>query len=316
MGSTAAAGVGVERWSRDMPPAHFIFKIRSFSLLSETGVDRIESGVFEACDKKWKLCVVYPEGELTEKDDDNEEHISLYLQIVDTDEFPAGWEVHAKFSLFVYDHVHDKYLTIQDAGGKTRRFNCMKTEHGFDGLLPWSTFKDPSNGYLINDTCAFGAEILSISSATKHECLSLVKEPIKKGTYTWTIDGFTLKKRESRIRSHEFTVEGRKWKLLLYPSGDSRANGRYLSLFLELLNFEDIIVHGRKVYAKFILRIRNQLGIVEHKEAEVNGFFDGSDGWGGSKFLLLSEVESSSKGFLVKDSLIVEVEFKLLSKYL
>ncbi|CAH9060968.1 unnamed protein product [Cuscuta europaea] len=268
MGSTVAAGVGVERWSRDMPPAHFIFKIRSFSLLSKTGAEKFESGVFEACDKKWKLCVVYPTRKFKAKGED-EEHISLYLQIVDSDKLPGGWEIQAMFSLFVVDHIRNNYLTIQDGGAKTRRLNCMKTEHGFDRLLPWSTFNDPCNGYLVNDTCAFGAEILSVSSATKHECVSLVKAPIKNGSYTWKIDSFlTLKKCESYNSSDEFIVEGRKWQLLLYPSGDSRACGKHLSFFLMLLDFEDLIAHGRKIYANFILRIRNQVNILRHEEVE------------------------------------------------
>ncbi|CAH9100931.1 unnamed protein product [Cuscuta epithymum] len=229
----------------------------------------------------------------------------------------------------------------------------MKTEYGFDKLFPLSTFNDPSNGYLVNDTCAFGAEILSLSSATKHECYSLVKAPIKNGTYTWTIKSFlTLKKRETYTRSNEFIVEGSKWKLLVYPSGDSRANGQYLSLFLELLDVEGLIAHGRKIYAKFILRICNHLVILKHKEIEgltlelvlacqintpycfpltmiyliiyfamflnraVAKFFgDEAGSWGHPKFMKLSVLESSSNGFLVKDSLIVEVEFKLISKY-
>ncbi|CAH9061021.1 unnamed protein product [Cuscuta europaea] len=144
----------------------------------------------------------------------------------------------------------------------------MKTEHGFDRLLPWSTFNDPCNGYLVNDTCAFGFEILSVSSATKHECLSLVKEPIKEGTYMWTINNFTLEKQQEYICSDQFTVEGSKWKLFLYPSGDSRASSQYLSLFLAFLDVEDLIARGRKIYAKFILRILNQVNILQHKEAE------------------------------------------------
>lgn len=47
------SAAGVERWSRDMPPAHFIFRINSFSLLLETEVEKYESGIFQACDKKW-----------------------------------------------------------------------------------------------------------------------------------------------------------------------------------------------------------------------------------------------------------------------
>ncbi|CAH9061026.1 unnamed protein product [Cuscuta europaea] len=160
------------------------------------------------------MCV-YPKGNKKAKGTD---HISLYLQIVDTEKFPGGWEIHTKFCLFVYDHFNDKYLAFQDAGSKTRRFNCVKTEWGFDKLLPLSTFNDPSKGYLVDDTCAFGAEILAVSIATKHEFLSMVKEPMGR-SYTWTVKNFAAQKRNQSISS-EFIVEGRKWKLQIYPCGD------------------------------------------------------------------------------------------------
>lgn len=71
-----------------------------------------------------------------------------------------------------------------DGGGKVKRFHYMKTEWGFDQLLPLSTFNNPCNGYLVDDTCAFGAEVLVVSNATKRECLSMIKDPTNK-TYTW-----------------------------------------------------------------------------------------------------------------------------------
>nr|GMC79052.1 Ubiquitin carboxyl-terminal hydrolase 12 [Ipomoea batatas] len=175
MDSTA----GVEMLKRDIPPAHFLFMIRSFSLLNETGNEKHESGVFQACDKKWKLCV-YPKGKKKQADGDGDGHISLYLEIVDTNDYPRGWEVHVKFSLFVYDYVQDKYLTVQ-----------------------------------VDDTCAFGAEILVISDAAtkRRECLSMVKDPTSK-TFTWTINNFASKKNQKLITSDEFNVEGSKWMVL------------------------------------------------------------------------------------------------------
>nr|GMC85746.1 MATH domain and coiled-coil domain-containing protein At2g01790-like [Ipomoea batatas] len=269
MGDSAAGGV--EMLKRDISPANFIFMIRSFSLLSETGNEKHESGIFQACDKKWKLCV-YPKGKKKQQQQaDNEDaHISLYLQIVDTHNFPLGWVVHAKFSLFVYNHVEDKYFTLKDSGGeKVRRFHYMKTEWGFDQLLPLSIFNDPSNGYLVDDTCAFGAEIVVASNATKGECLSLVKDPEDK-KYTWRISGFASKQREQQvIYSDEFTIEGSTWKLQVFPKGDSSAKDKNLSLFLESVDSSNLTVNnGRRLYAKYKLRICNQLKPGEDQEKE------------------------------------------------
>lgn len=38
---------------RDLPPAHYAFKIENFSLLSNTKVDSVESGDFEVDSYKW-----------------------------------------------------------------------------------------------------------------------------------------------------------------------------------------------------------------------------------------------------------------------
>lgn len=91
----------------------------------------------------------------------------------------------------------------------------MKTEWGFDRLLPLSTFTNPLNGYLVNDTCAFGAEILVVSNAPKRECLSLVKVPESRRTYTWKINDFASIKSSNVIFSDEFIVEGYNWYVLL-----------------------------------------------------------------------------------------------------
>ena len=44
---------GIRRITRDFPPAHYLFKVESFSLLAKTGVEKYESDVFEAADHKW-----------------------------------------------------------------------------------------------------------------------------------------------------------------------------------------------------------------------------------------------------------------------
>ncbi|CAL5381004.1 unnamed protein product [Camellia sinensis] len=103
----------VTRSLREIPPAHFIFKVESFSqlsqLLSDAEVQNYESDIFEASGYKWKLSF-YPNGDKKRK---GEGHISLYLVIAETSNLPLGWEVSVNFKLFVYDQIQDKYMTIQ-----------------------------------------------------------------------------------------------------------------------------------------------------------------------------------------------------------
>ncbi|XVF79804.1 hypothetical protein PTKIN_Ptkin15bG0018900 [Pterospermum kingtungense] len=77
-----ANGPGIIRVTRDLPPAHFLFKINSFSLLAEEkSIEKYETDIFEAGGYKWRL-LLYPNGNKKRNQDGC---ISLYLQIVETD---------------------------------------------------------------------------------------------------------------------------------------------------------------------------------------------------------------------------------------
>ena len=43
----------ITRSTRDLPPAHYTFKIENFSLLASAKMDNVESGDFEAGSYKW-----------------------------------------------------------------------------------------------------------------------------------------------------------------------------------------------------------------------------------------------------------------------
>jgi len=66
----------------------------------------------------------------------------------------------------------------------------MNTEEGFDQLLSLETSNDASNGYLVNDCHAFGAEIFVLKPTGKWELLSMVKKPAN-GSLAWKIEDFS-----------------------------------------------------------------------------------------------------------------------------
>lgn len=78
------------------------------------------------------------------------------------------------WSIFFANNL-TRLLGLLDVNGRPRRFHGSKTEWGFDQFIPLSIFNDPSAGYLIDDTCVFGAEIFLIKSTGKGERLSLIK---------------------------------------------------------------------------------------------------------------------------------------------
>ena len=96
-----------------------------------------------------------------------------------------------------------------DSFGTIRRFNDIKTEWGFAKVLPFDTFNDPSQGYLVNDCCVFGVEVSVYERSNKRQFVSMIREPPDR-TMTWKIENFsTLDK--IFYYSPEFTVQGLKW---------------------------------------------------------------------------------------------------------
>ena len=57
-----------------------------------------------------RIFSIYPTGYKTE---DGQDHISMYLEMVDTSSLPAGWEVNAIINFFIYDRIRDKYVGFQ-----------------------------------------------------------------------------------------------------------------------------------------------------------------------------------------------------------
>ncbi|KAG8370589.1 hypothetical protein BUALT_Bualt14G0132800 [Buddleja alternifolia] len=210
---------GVFRSISDTPPNHYSLKIELFSQLTKNKIERYTSTDFQAGGYKWKL-VVHPDGN---KDKGITDHISLYLVLVpgasSNSPLPPGWEIRALFRLYLLDQNNDTYLTLQDTAEKGRRFHGMKQEWGFDKFIPHTTFKDADNGYLVNDTCVFGAEVYVCQEkhTGKGECLSMIKDAI---TYknTWRIENFNSLNQEC-VDSIPFNAADHKWKMQVYPKG-------------------------------------------------------------------------------------------------
>ena len=97
-----------------------------------------------------------------------------------------------------------------DASGKERRFNGLKLEWGFDQFIPLIAFNDASNGYLVEDTCVFGAEVfVKERNMVKGECLSMEKYAYS-SKYVWKVENFS-KLDKGRQESQVFCAGNQKW---------------------------------------------------------------------------------------------------------
>ncbi|EYU25596.1 hypothetical protein MIMGU_mgv1a020961mg, partial [Erythranthe guttata] len=139
--------------TREVPSAHFLIKIESFSLFDKYKINKYETSEFVAGEYK-----------CNGKDSD---YISVNLAMTDTSSLPTNWEVNVVFNIFLFNHISGHYLYSPDVS------KTMKFEWGLSKLISKEILSDPSNGYLVNDTCVFGAEVFVIERHAAVECLSL-----------------------------------------------------------------------------------------------------------------------------------------------
>ncbi|KAF6176772.1 hypothetical protein GIB67_020494 [Kingdonia uniflora] len=272
----------ITRSVRDLPPTHYSFRIQSFSLLSKNSITRYESTDFKSGGYNWKLSL-YPSGNT---DANGKDHVSLYLMMSDTNSLPAGWEVNVIFRLFLFDQIQDKYLVLEDNnGGRFRLFHELKKGWGFSQFIPLATFNNPGSGYLVNDSCEFGAEVFVRTSAPKSESLSMVMN--------------------AKTVRHT-------WKTIVYPKG--RDSGKYNSISLYIMAADmEIISPGGKLFIKYQLWLKNQIN--SRKDVLFNAstwtsFPKIYYGW--QKFIDLKALHDDAKGFLLNDTCIVEAEITVL----
>ncbi|KAK4838396.1 hypothetical protein QYF36_013434 [Acer negundo] len=282
---------------RNAPPSDYLFKIKSFSLLSNASIERFSSDDLEAGGYNWTLWI-YPTGN---KSRNGKDHISIYLEPAETSSLPAGWEVNVILNFFIFNHLRNKYFSIKD--GWETRYHAMNTMSGIAKFIDLKTFSNPESGYLLDDTCVFGVEVFVVKNTLKEGCLSMMHEPAT-CYHTWKVTNFSTLANE-KYDSESFGCN--KWYIILYPNGNSDGKGNSISLFLGLSLSS--IAPGTKLLVKEIMRVKNQMN-GKHIEYQVGNMYPprNSNALGWTRFMSLAKLKDPKLGFLVDDSLIIEVE--------
>ncbi|CAI9776383.1 unnamed protein product [Fraxinus pennsylvanica] len=312
--------------TRDFCPAHLLFKIESFSLLSENGIDKIESSEFELDDNyKWKL-IIYPEGRYAK---DGANHVSAYLAVENKSKPDAGWELNAVVSIFLLNHKLDKYMFKKGQ----RRFHLLNPEWGFSKFIVKETLTNPSNGFLVDeccvfgaevfvvknegiretltnpsnghlvdDSCVFGAEVFVVKNKGIRECMSILKVT---NSFKHELKISKFSKLEKEWNSKEFNAGDHKWKVCVYPKGNGAQNGSHVSIFLHKVGFSS----GEKVKADCSICIKNQSKIGNRKYQFNRLFSASSNSWGWPSFIPIADMKQP--GCLVGDVCIIEVEISI-----
>ncbi|CAH2053226.1 unnamed protein product [Thlaspi arvense] len=294
---------------RDLPPATYSLKMESFNtLLKSTYAERYESRPFSAAGYNWTL-VVYPNGN---KKDSGSGYLSLYVAIDNSTLVAAHQEVNVDLKFYIYNKNERKYFTIQDTN--VWKFNVFKTMWGFSQALSVDTFKDTRNGYLYDgDHCEFGVDVTIPSLFEKSELFS-VTENLQTPRYTWTIRGFSTLLKDTYY-SDVFSIGGRSWTIQVNPNGRATGEGKALSMYLNL-DVNEKFRPYEKIYVRAKLRVLNQrqLNNVERPlDNWFNGPGHGTYSWGYHEFISFSDLRDASKGFVVNDVLMVQVEIEAIS---
>ncbi|XP_004298262.1 PREDICTED: uncharacterized protein LOC101296566 [Fragaria vesca subsp. vesca] len=282
---------GVVRSISDSPPTHYSLEIQLFSLLSaKYSENGYESKVFKAGGYKWKL-VFHPNGN---KKRNVKDHISLYLVTVGVadDSLDSNWEVYVDFRLFLLDQNKLNYLVFDDASTKKTCIHGAMRSVGFDKLIPLKEFTDVSNGFLVDDTCVFGAEVFVCKERRKGkgECLERMKKP-SVCKHVCKVENLS-KLGAGGYRSEPFTAGGYNWKVVLYPDGNGDGTGSHLSLFLECA--------GHPLPTGCELLVDFKLGVLDQIHHQHHHTYSGKD-WPNVLY-------NNGNGFLKNDACFVEAE--------
>ncbi|RDX69030.1 Ubiquitin carboxyl-terminal hydrolase 12, partial [Mucuna pruriens] len=263
---------------RKAPPSQYTLTIKSFSWLSKASVQK--------CTSEESLSI-YPTGNTKEG---GQGHVSIYLVLMDSTSLPLDWEVNAIVNFSAYNFIDDEYITTQDTN--VRRFHVLKTVWGVAKLIDIDTFNDPSNGYLMDDTCVFGAEVFVVKTKNKGDCLTMIHGPIN-CSHSWKFNNFSYEKLD------KYESES---KLILYPNGIVEGKGNSISLFLVLE--VSTLPPNTKLVVECTLRAKDQ--VICRK------FSSSNSTWGSRQLVALAKLKDPNSGFLVNDSCILEAEFTIL----
>ncbi|XP_010474234.2 PREDICTED: uncharacterized protein LOC104753726 [Camelina sativa] len=287
----------------------YSLKINKFSQLENHTAfsdHKYQSRLLSSGGYNWRL-IVYPRGNVN---DNVSGFISMDVELDSTSltESSPTTEVFAELRFFVYNKKENKYFTIQDV--EVKRFNVLNMVRGLQKVLTYETFINPENGYIFEGgQCEFGVYVIVPPPLTNWEIVSFDEKLLSSPKFSWTVKNFSGLN-EYVYKSNSFTMGGRKWGLMLYPKGDSRATDNFLSFFLYLADIETL-KPDEKIFCQVHLRVLNPLGSY-HVEGKVDSWYEKSNrvlGW--YNFVSLDEIR---KTYLDKeDTLKVEAEFKVVS---
>ncbi|KAG5386918.1 hypothetical protein IGI04_038388 [Brassica rapa subsp. trilocularis] len=217
--------------------------------------------------------------------------------------------VNVDLKLFVHNPKQHKYLAVTD--GAVKRFNAAKKEWGFGQLISLATFQNTNQGYIVQDTCSFGAEILIVKPAEQQEKVTFISNP-PNNVFTWKILRFSSLE-DKFYYSDDFLVGDRYWRLGFNPKGDGEGRPHALPIYLYAQGFRPNAV-ATNTWGAVNLRLKNQRSSNHRQLYSAAWYPIRSDyGVGVNNIIMMKDLKDTSKGYLVNDAIIFEAEIVKVS---
>uniref|UniRef100_A0ACD5TZB7 Uncharacterized protein n=1 Tax=Avena sativa TaxID=4498 RepID=A0ACD5TZB7_AVESA len=282
----------------------FKWRVENFSSLVGKGEGWTTSRMFEISGFRWYLKL----NPRDIKSGDENEYISLRLAL-SIESVRPYMVLGATFKFWIYDQLHGK------------RHEQHQVSHGFQSasrcsgtpcIVSLAALTDKSAGFLVNNTCVFGVELIKAVAAKANfvsEVLFVQKiKNICSGpqVYTWNIEDFFALK--SRSNSPDFELCGHKWFITIDPSYE---NGNYISLFMSM-KVPDTLERNSANLVEFSICIKNQEAGDSKREKVRCEFSKNSPRWGFNRFISLEEFKDSSNGYLVKTKCCIEAQVAVI----
>ncbi|KAJ3702298.1 hypothetical protein LUZ61_006003 [Rhynchospora tenuis] len=219
MGSSHSSHSSVHE--TEPPKKHvFVWKIDGFTSLLEHGNGLITTS-FEMHGISWTFSM-NPKDEKSGATS-SEEHVSLFLDTLPS----ANCMLQTKLKFFIHDRKYGKHAECD----VSHTYMRSSFRSGAACMVPLETLKNPSAGFLKNDTISVGVELIQLEKVPFYglETRTSIQKNMSSGSYCWYIDDFFQLKRPT-ASSDPFKIAGYTWRLQLEQGG--YFNEGYVSLYL------------------------------------------------------------------------------------
>ncbi|XP_045794344.1 MATH domain and coiled-coil domain-containing protein At3g58360-like [Trifolium pratense] len=131
----------------------FTWKIENFSRLN---ADKIYSEPFILCGYPWIR--LFPKGN---KNKDVVDHLSIYLEAMQTANMSEGWNRDVKFKLIVFNQIDTNGTITQEC---QQDYDAKGVSWGVPSFMSLTELCNPEKGFIVKDACIVGAEVFVSNS--------------------------------------------------------------------------------------------------------------------------------------------------------